>query len=170
MTRPHRLTGMSFRTAIHATDRAAVAEIARSSGFFRDDEIEVAEWLVAERSEKGDASGYYFRFAEQGGAVLGFTCHGPISGCDQRYDLYWIAVHESARGRGLGRELLRRAEDDIVAAGGRRIYVDTSSRPDYAPTRGFYESNGYHPVATLDDFYQAGDGKTVYLKVLANDD
>lgn len=163
------ISEVSYRMDVRATDRSGVADVARSSGFFHDEEIEVAEFLVAERLEKGDASGYFFRFAERDGDLVGFTCHGPISGCLHRYDLYWIAVHQSVRGQGLGRELLARSEEDIRQVAGRRIYVDTSSRPDYAPTRRFYEANGYHVAATLADFYRAGDGKTIYLKILADD-
>ena len=46
------------------------------------------------------------------------------------------------------------------------MYVDTSTRPDYLPTRRFYERNGYTLAASLPDFYDTGDGKAIYCKVL----
>ena len=59
------------------------------------------------------------------------------------------------------------AETEIVKAGGTRVYVDTSSRKQYAPTRTFYERVGYSKDALLEDFYAPGDGKVIYVKVLA---
>ena len=58
------------------------------------------------------------------------------------------------------------AEARIAAAGGRRVYIDTSSRPQYAPTRAFYRACGFHQEALLADFYDQGDGKAIFCKVL----
>ncbi len=75
-------------------------------------------------------------------------------------------MEQSLRGAGLGRELLQRSEQAIARAGGRRIYVETSSRELYGSTRGFYEACGYGKAALLEDFYAPGDDKVIYLKVL----
>ena len=48
----------------------------------------------------------------------------------------------------------------------RRIYVETSTRPQYEPTRGFYRSRGYRLTAELPDYYAPGDGKATFVKVL----
>ena len=58
------------------------------------------------------------------------------------------------------------AERRIKAAGGSRIYVDTSQRVQYASTRAFYESCGYRLETILKDFYAVGDGKAIYCKSL----
>jgi len=57
----------------------------------------------------------------------------------------------------------------MAALGARRVYADTSARPQYAPTRAFYEASGYAPTAFLEDFYAPGDGKVIYVKVLTTD-
>jgi hypothetical protein len=46
------------------------------------------------------------------------------------------------------------------------VYVETSGRRDYAPTRAFYERAGYRPEARLADFYAPGDDKWIYVKPL----
>ena len=56
------------------------------------------------------------------------------------------------------------AERLIKAAGGGRIYVQTSSRPQYDPTRRFYERAGYRVDADQRDYYAPGDGKVTYVK------
>jgi hypothetical protein len=46
------------------------------------------------------------------------------------------------------------------------VYAETSSRPQYEPTRSFYRACGYRLEARLEDFYAPGDGKVIFLKVL----
>jgi len=82
------------------------------------------------------------------------------------YDLYWIAVTQSLRGQETGKRLLQKTEEMIRDLGGRNIYAETSSRPQYAPTRHFYEKCGYLPEAFLKDFYSPGDSKIIYSKPL----
>jgi ribosomal protein S18 acetylase RimI-like enzyme len=129
-------------------------------------EIDVAVELVEERLKRGPASGYFFLFAEVDGRVAGYSCYGPIACTKQSYDVFWIAVDKSTQGLGLGQLLLKETEQRIAAAGGHRIYVETSSRDHYEPTRRFYEKAQYRREATLEDFYGPGDAKVIYLKVV----
>lgn len=157
---------VTFRESVRPSDREWVVRIVGSSGFFSEQETAVAAELVEEATRRGESSGYYFLFAERGQEVSGYTCFGPIACTRSSFDLYWIAVLPEIRGLGLGRELLRRSETLIRAGGGTRIYVETSSRPLYEPTRVFYERNGYRKEAVLPDFYAPDDHKIVYVKVL----
>jgi ribosomal protein S18 acetylase RimI-like enzyme len=157
---------VQYRDDVRPQDRDAVREIITSSGFFSLGEVEIAVELVDTRLAQGLQSGYYFLFAEAAGEVLGYTCFGPIPGTMVSYDLYWIAVHQAHRGLGLGTTLLTRSEHTIAQLGGRRIYVETSSRALYAPTHGFYRAHAYRQEALLHDYYAPGDGKIIYVKVL----
>jgi GNAT superfamily N-acetyltransferase len=155
----------AYRSELKDGDHDSVREIILSSGMFYDYEVDVAVELVDERAAKGISSGYYFIFAEIEGRTVGYTCYGPIACTKNSYDLYWIAVHDSLRGRGLGKLLLRETEKEIAAMGGGRIYIETSDKPDYDPTRRFYLSCGYTAEALLKDFYGPNDSKVVYVKV-----
>lgn len=157
---------LTFRQEVLQSDAQHVRELTTSTGFFMDAEIDVAVELVEERLSKGESSGYYFVFAEQGGRVVGYTCFGPIPCTMASFDLYWIAVHDSCRGQGIGKALMRKSEECIAAMGGTRVYIETSSRAQYVPTRQFYFACGYQEAAVLADFYAPGDGKVIYLKVL----
>ena len=137
-----------------------------ASGFFSREETAIAVELVEERLRRGEESGYFFLFAEQGGAVAGYTCFGPIPGSTHSYDLYWIAVDDRLRHRGIGKGLLSRTEALIRKQGGQRIYIETSARPQYAETVAFYLACGYRQEAFLADFYAPGDGKIILVKVL----
>jgi GNAT superfamily N-acetyltransferase len=159
-------TSVAFRYAVLSSDKQAVAEIVASTGFFNAAEVEIAVELVKERLEFGDASGYYFVFAEQAGQVLGYTCYGPIAGTDGSFDLYWIANHRDRQGQGLGRVLMQETERLIRDFGGRRLYAETSGRPQYEPTRVFYERLGFFRETHLRDFYAPGDDKVFFVKIL----
>jgi ribosomal protein S18 acetylase RimI-like enzyme len=156
-----------FRDEVRNSDVSAIQEIVSSTGFFTAAEIAVAVELAEERLSKGAASGYFFLFAEDThGRVLGYACYGPVPATEATFDLYWIAVHSDHRRGGLGRQLLTRTEDAIASAGGRDVYVETSSRTLYRPTQSFYAKAGYRLAAEFPDFYAAGDGKLVFVKRL----
>jgi len=157
----------SLRAGVRPEDRIAVRRLVASTRFFSASEEEIAVELVDDALSKGEAaSGYYFIFAEEAGQALGYVCFGPIAGTEASHDLYWIVVDDARRGGGVGRLLERACAESVRGLGGRRIYVDTSSREQYAPTRAFYASCGYREVARLDDFYAAGDGKVIFVKSL----
>lgn len=156
-----------FRATPGRADVAAIRRIVESTGHFRPDETTIAIELIEDRLAKGlAASGYHFVFADSGADTVGYACFGPIPCSLASWDLYWIAVMDAWRGRGLGRALLRRAEDAARAAGGRAVYVETSSRPQYDATRAFYQACGYALEHVFADFYAPGDGKAVYVKRL----
>ncbi|MBP7342961.1 MAG: GNAT family N-acetyltransferase [Smithellaceae bacterium] len=157
---------LAFRHVIQPSDLGAILNIVQSSGFFSAEEVELACELAADRLEHGQQSSYQFLFAEDGAKVVGYACYGRIPATAASYDLYWIAVADVSRGRGLGSLLLQKTEDAIRACGGKRLYAETSSRPQYAPTHRFYESCGYGAEALLQDFYAPGDSKIIYAKRL----
>lgn len=158
------------RTEVRPADPSAIRRIVASTGFFRPDEIEVAVELADERLTKGAASGYHFVFLDlpdtPAPTTIGYSCFGPIPCTVDSFDLYWIAVDQTHRGKGLGRRLILETEARIGAMGGRRVYIETSSQPLYAPTQGFYRASGYTEEARLRDFYTAGDDKIIYARHL----
>jgi GNAT superfamily N-acetyltransferase len=155
---------ITYREQIKPSDLNAIARIVESSTFFSAEEIDLAGELAQEKISDGDACSYQFLFGEDEDFVWGYTCFGQIPATAASFDLYWIAVENGLRARGLGRLLLKKTEDIILAAGGKHIYVETSSRNQYRTTHRFYESCGYLPEAFLKDFYATGDSKIIYSK------
>ncbi len=162
---PHQ-TAWTLRHHVAPSDRHEVKRIVEATRFFRADEVDVAVELVDERLAKGEASGYEFVFAEIERRVSGYVCYGPIACTVGSYDVYWIAVTPRCQGRGIGQVLLGEAERQIQQRGGRQVYIETSGRAQYLPTRRFYGSCGYEVAAVLPDFYDRGDDKVVWRKVL----
>jgi ribosomal protein S18 acetylase RimI-like enzyme len=155
---------IKYRQQIQSSDIDAVARIVTSSGFFSRPEIDLAIELAKEKLAEGEVSSYQFLFAEDKTGIGGYTCFGVIPATDNSYDLYWIAVNQQLRGLGLGKILMARTEEIIHSLGGKRIYVETSSRNQYKSTHAFYESCGYFQEAVLKDFYAEGDSKVIYSK------
>jgi GNAT superfamily N-acetyltransferase len=158
---------ITYRDTVQRADPARVREITESTGFFYPDEIDTAVELVEERLAKGQKSGYHFIFAEEAGRTVGYSCFGPIACTKSSFDHYWLAVAQEFRGKGLGTALIAATERAVSALGGTRIYIETSSRPLYDPTRAFYLARGYAKEAELHDFYGPGDSKVIYVKVLS---
>ncbi|OPY88651.1 MAG: Acetyltransferase (GNAT) family protein [Smithella sp. PtaU1.Bin162] len=156
---------ITYRRQIKSSDLDAIDRIVKSSGFFSAAEIDLAGELADEKLTDHTSS-YQFLFAEDKDLVLGYTCFGLIPATDASYDLYWIAVDNSLRAQGWGKQLLQETESIIQNSGGRRVYAETSSRLQYSVTHKFYEHCGYIREAFLKDFYAVGDGKIIYSKTL----
>ena len=161
-----RKVSLLLREEVKEEDCQAVREIVTSTGFFYEDEIDIAVELEEERLEKGLDSGYYFLFAEDKNKVVGYTCFGPVPCTKFSYDLYWIAVHNDYRCKGIGKKLLYDSEEKIKKIGGKRIYIETSNRQQYECTRAFYLNCNYKVDAILKDFYDDNDDKVIYVKAL----
>jgi GNAT superfamily N-acetyltransferase len=159
-------SALAIRRTLEPADREPLEALIRATSFFNPEEIDVALELVDDRLANGDSSHYRFLVGELEGRVAGYACWGPIPGTVASADLYWIVVHPEFQGKGTGAALLRAAEEWMAAAGRTRVYVETSTRPQYLPTRAFYTACGYQLAAELEDFYAPGDGKAVFLKVL----
>lgn len=145
----------------------SVREIVEATGFFTPDEVDMAVELVDAGIAGGSISDYLFLFCEdKSGAVLGYTCYGPVPCTVGSFDLYWIAVHPRRQGSGIGKELLERTEEKIRGLEGMRIYIETASRDLYRPTQRFYARCGYRREALLKDYYSPGDSKIIYVKRL----
>ncbi|MBK7104017.1 MAG: GNAT family N-acetyltransferase [Ignavibacteriae bacterium] len=155
-----------IRDFVKKEDPANIREIVSSTGFFSDDEVNIAVELIEERLQKGIESGYHFLFLEIDEKTVGYSCFGPIPATKFSFDLYWIAVHKDYQNFGLGKILLTESENAISNLGGNRIYVETSGREQYISTRKFYLSCDYNEEAVLKDFYAPDDAKYLYLKIV----
>jgi len=167
LDRKHRgaaVSSIKLRQDVFSQDPERVGRLVAETGFFSSEEVTVATELVQEHLAKGIASGYHFVFAERFNHLAGYTCFGPVPMTEGSWDLYWIAVEPGFQTKGLGRRLLRETEKLIRKNGGMRVYIETSMRAQYRPTRAFYERNGYKLESVLPDFYALGDARGIFVK------
>lgn len=147
--------------------RARLEQLTRDTGLFREEEVATAVELLDE-SLGGDED-YRFLGAFDGEQLIAYACWGPTPGTDATYDLYWIVVDRAQQGRGIGTQLLAEVEQRLTTHDARLVVVETSSRADYTPTRGFYEARGYRRTATIPAYYAPGDDLVIYTKDLHGD-
>jgi len=152
-----------------AGDRAAVREALVDSGAFSEEEVRVAMEMV----ESGLQGDYSLPAIEIGGTVRAYACIGRAPLTAAAWYIYWICVHPSAQGTGVGRRLQSHIEQLVREAGGNRLVLETSGRADYERTRRFYRNAGFTEAGRIPDFYKPGDDCVVYFKALeraADDD
>jgi ribosomal protein S18 acetylase RimI-like enzyme len=149
-----------------AADREAVMAIVKAAPEFRTAEAAVAEEVLDSYLAGGALSGYHMQVALAGERIAGYICFGQTPLTEGTWDVYWIAVADMYRGRGIGTTLMQFAEKEISTSHGRMILVETSTRADYAATRQFYRRLGYVPVAEIPDFYTCGDGRLTLQKLI----
>jgi ribosomal protein S18 acetylase RimI-like enzyme len=155
---------------LRAADRDGVYRILEHTANFSSDEVTIALELIDEWVEIGEESGYLtyvMESPEDSAGVLGYVCFGPTPLTESTYDLYWIAVDKSKHRGGVGKRLLKFAEEEIVRRGGSMLLVETSSQETYGGTIQFYERTGYALAGKIEDYYKAGDHKLIFAKKLA---
>jgi len=145
-------------------DRSPILEILHRTRMFTPLEIEVARELIDAWLYHPEQKDYILYTAEGEGKVTGYVCYGPTPATEGSFDLYWIAVDPLYQRSGIGKELLLFTEKRIQECNGRLIIIETSSQEKYAPTRSFYERNGYTLEARIKDFYRVGDDRLIYVK------
>jgi ribosomal protein S18 acetylase RimI-like enzyme len=169
--------------ALGPAHRPRISSILDATGVFRSEEIDVALELfdetfprdarptiaVAPATSRNDApptdSSYSFLGAfTPEDELVGYACYGPTPDTDRTFDLYWIAVDPTAQGSGGGTRLLTEVERRLEGLNARMLVVETSSRPEYAPTRAFYEKRGYAEAARMREFYAPGDDRVIFTK------
>ena len=97
---------------------------------------------------------------------VGVAYYAPERLTDGTWNLYLIAIQADQQGQGRGAALMRYVEADLQARSERLLLVETSGLPSYDYQRAFYRRCGYTEEARIRDFYQAGEDKVVFWKVL----
>jgi ribosomal protein S18 acetylase RimI-like enzyme len=150
------------------TDRAMIADLVMSAGNFNQAEIDCALELVDLYLTDEQQKDYNVVVAQDlGSKVHAYACWGPVPMTRGSFDLYWIATHPDARGRGFGHALMEYVERKALETKGRLLVVETSSKASYAGTVEFYRRLGYSENSRIRDFYDIGDDKIIFVKKLS---
>lgn len=153
-------------TAPYADELETLVALTKATGFFHADEVEVVREMFESFVAQPTSDEYIWIVYREGQDTppLGFACYGPASLAVGTYDLYWIVVDKHHQDKKIGSALLKHIEADLGERAARQLYIETSDKPQYAPTRAFYERRGYALVAHFHDYYEVGDGKVIYFK------
>jgi ribosomal protein S18 acetylase RimI-like enzyme len=149
-------------------DRAAIADLIVSAGNFNQTEIDCALELVDIYLTDPRQADYRVLVAQDPASrVRAYACWGPVPLTRGTFDLYWIATHPDARGRGFGRALMNCVESKALEMNGRLLALETSAKTSYTGTVAFYRRLGYEEAVRIRDFYDVGDDKIIFVKKLS---
>jgi ribosomal protein S18 acetylase RimI-like enzyme len=153
---------MSIIRPLRSDERSEALALAQASGLFDDDGLR----LVASRLDAHVAGTERAAWlvAHIGTRPCGLLYAAPEALADRVWNALMLVVAPDARGRGVGRELMRHLERTVDA---RLILVETSGVAAFAVQRAFYAGLGYTEVARLPDYYADGDAKVVFLRRVA---
>ena len=84
------------------------------------------------------------------------------------WNLLLIAVHPDYQAKGYGTSILNYIEQMLAARGERLLLVETSSLDSFELAQAFYLKCGYEKEAQIREFYQAGEDKIVFRKLLTD--
>jgi ribosomal protein S18 acetylase RimI-like enzyme len=152
-------------------DRDGIAAVVGSDGTFTSEEVAVAMELVDGAIAR--PGGDYRIFValsdrvDDGESIDGYVCYGPTPMTRGTFDLYWIATHQRARGRGIASRLVETMEHELRGLGGRVVRIETSQLDEYEAARSFYARLAYQEVGRIRDFYKPGDDLVILAKRLA---
>jgi ribosomal protein S18 acetylase RimI-like enzyme len=145
-------------------DNAQVISILNSTPEFNPMDLATAIEVIEDYLQDPEHSGYHTLVAEIDSKIAGYVCYGHNNMTESTWDIYWIAVSRNIQGKGVGRQLMAAAENNIQSAGGKLIILETSSTPIYDKTNRFYISLNYVQDCRIKDFYSPGDDQIIYEK------
>ena len=98
--------------------------------------------------------------------AVGFAYTRPEELTQGTWNILALAVRPELQGQGCGTALVTGVEEHLRQRGQRMVIVETSSAHAYSTARRIYASLGYEEEARIRDFWDKGDDKIVFRKVL----
>ncbi len=145
-------------------DTTALIAIAKATGLFEPSQLDEIKQMLTEYFSNSDRQNLWFTDDDNEPVAIAY-CE-PERMTYQTWNLQLIAVRPDRQRQGRGALLLRYVEQALIEKGGRILLAETSGVPGFESTREFYRKCGYKEEARIRDFYEAGDDKIVYRKVL----
>jgi ribosomal protein S18 acetylase RimI-like enzyme len=113
----------------------------------------------------GTATDEFWLTVDDGGPI-GVAYAVPEKLTEGTWNLLLIAVHPDRQGQGQGSQLIAHVEALLSNRGELLLLVETSGLPSFERMRSFYRKCAYGEEARIRDFYQQGEDKVVFRKVL----
>ena len=120
--------------------------------------------MISDYFSNQNSREYWFTY--DNGQPIAIAYCAPEKMTEGTWNLYLIAVHPDYQGLGYGTAMLLHLEQKLANCGERILLVETSSLDSFERTREFYRKCGYHQEAKIREFYQAGEDKIIFRKLL----
>lgn len=122
--------------------------------------------MISEYFSNEDSNDLWLTYDD--GKPIAIAYYAPEKLTEGTWNLYLIAVHPDCQGKGIGTSMLHYIEQRLADRGERILLVETSGLTSFEQTREFYRKCGYEKEARIREFYQAGEDKIVFRKLLTD--
>ncbi|WP_427158462.1 N-acetyltransferase family protein [Aliinostoc sp. HNIBRCY26] len=147
-------------------DTTALIALAEATGLFQSDQLQTLSEMLVDYFRGNSDSNHFWLTDDDDDCLVGVAyCEIELM-TNQTWNLQLIAIRPDYQGQGRGTKLLHYVEQTLTLRGGRMLLVETSGLPELKRTRAFYAKCGYEEEARIRDFYDAGDDKVVFRKLL----
>jgi ribosomal protein S18 acetylase RimI-like enzyme len=150
-------------------ERSALLSLAVSTGLFTREDAEGLLGGVLDSLNAGELPAGHAAIAcreSDDGPAVGWSYFAPDPYSENVWNVWWIGVHPSHHGKGVGRAILYHVEHAAKAAGARVIVIETSDQATLARAREFYEKLGYEERGRIPDFYAKDEAKVIFSRSL----
>lgn len=151
----------SYIRPVTSEDLPALKTVIDANGLFPSDMLDE---MISDYLSDEDSKDYWFTYDD--GKPVAIAYCAPERMTQGTWNLYLIAVHPDYQKFGRGASMLHHIEQKLAQNGERILLVETSGLPSFEGTREFYRKCGYNQEARIREFYQAGEDKIVFRKLL----
>jgi ribosomal protein S18 acetylase RimI-like enzyme len=147
--------------AVTLNDLPSLKVVIKANDLFPSDMLDE---MISGYFNHKSGSEYWLTYEESKPVAIAYCA--PEQMTEGTWNLYLIAVHPDYQGQGIGTSLLHYIEQMLISRGERILLIETSSLETFEDTREFYRKCGYNEEARIREFYQAGEDKIVFRKLL----
>ena len=120
--------------------------------------------MILDYFNNENSKDYWFTYDDGLPVAVGYCA--PERMTEGTWNLHLIAVHPNRQRSGHGASMLHHIEQKLAGRGERILLVETSGLESFEGTREFYRKCGYDREAQIREFYQAGEDKIIFRKLL----
>ena len=146
-------------------DQPALLALASATEMFSEEELRQLAQMLSDYFDGSLGDGHAWLVDEDQG-VQAAAYHAPELMAYGVSNLLFLGVLTEQRRRGRAAALLAYVEDLARRRGDRLLIVETSGLDQFAPARQLYRKHGFDEEARIREFYNAGEDKVVFRKVL----
>ena len=125
---------------------------------------EMLDEMIGDYFNNKNSKDCWFTYDDVKPVAIGYCA--PERMTEGTWNLYLIAVHPEHQGKGIGTSMMYYIEQALANCGERMLLVETSGLDSFEGTREFYRKCGYKQEAQIREFYQVGEDKIVFRKLL----
>lgn len=154
--------------AVQPNDIFSLKKVIDANDLFPSDMLDemLSDYFDDTNTNQEQSSDLWFTYEDDEPVAISYCA--PEKMTAGTWNLYLIAVHPDYQGKGYGTSLLQHIEQVLAERGERLLLVETSGLDSFSPTRLFYQQRGYKEEARIREFYQAGEDKIVFRKLLTS--